>query len=163
MTDTVRETRRVRLPEGKMPALRVEPLPKDTNQHGDVFGGWVMSQVDLAGGITAMRYCLSRKVVTRAVSSFTFENPIRVGDVVSVYTDIVKVGTSSITIKGEVYAERLTKAHNTIDLVTQATLVYVCLGPDGRPIPIEESRKRYFEAHPEETDDQGVAPLGSSN
>ena len=53
MTDTVRETRRVRLPEGKMPALRVEPLPKDTNQHGDVFGGWVMSQVDLAGGITA--------------------------------------------------------------------------------------------------------------
>ena len=61
-----------------------------------------MSQVDLAGGITAMRYCLSRKVVTRAVSSFTFENPIRVGDVVSVYTDIVKVGTSSITESAKV-------------------------------------------------------------
>lgn len=64
------------LPEGRIPALRVEPMPADTNQSGEVFGGWVMSQVDLAGANTAMRYALSRYIVTRAVSSLTFEAPV---------------------------------------------------------------------------------------
>ena len=71
------------LPEGRIPALRVEPMPADTNQSGEVFGGWVMSQVDLAGANTAMRYALSRYIVTRAVSSLTFEAPVLVGDVVA--------------------------------------------------------------------------------
>ena len=65
--------RHAQLPEGRVPALRVEPMPADTNQSGEVFGGWVMSQVDLAGANTAMRYALSRYIVTRAVSSLTFE------------------------------------------------------------------------------------------
>ena len=101
--------RHAQLPEGRVPALRVEPMPADTNQSGEVFGGWVMSQVDLAGANTAMRYALSRYIVTRAVSSLTFEAPVLVGDVVSFYTDIIKVGRTSVTVKVEVYAERLTK------------------------------------------------------
>ena len=85
------------LPEGRIPALRVEPMPADTNQSGEVFGGWVMSQVDLAGANTAMRYALSRYIVTRAVSSLTFEAPVLVGDVVSFYTEIIKVGRTSLS------------------------------------------------------------------
>lgn len=136
------------LPEDRMPALRVEPMPADTNQHGDVFGGWVMSQVDLAGANTAMRYALSRFIVTRAVSSLTFENPVMVGDVVSFYTDIVKVGTTSLTVKVEVYAERLTKMCNNIAKITEAELVYVALGADKKPIPLEESRAQFAKSCP---------------
>ena len=133
----------MRLPEGRIPALRVEPMPADTNQHGDVFGGWVMSQVDLAGANTAMRYALSRYIVTRAVSSLSFESPVMVGDVVSFYTEIVKVGRTSLTIKVEVYAERLTKRWNNVAKITEAELVYVALGPDKTPIPLEESRANF--------------------
>lgn len=120
--------RHAQLPEGRVPALRVEPMPADTNQSGEVFGGWVMSQVDLAGANTAMRYALSRYIVTRAVSSLTFEAPVLVGDVVSFYTDIIKVGRTSVTVKVEVYAERLTKLCNNIAKITEAELVYVALG-----------------------------------
>ncbi|MEG2248320.1 MAG: acyl-CoA thioesterase [Akkermansia sp.] len=138
----------IQLPEGKMPALRVEPMPADTNQHGDVFGGWVMSQVDLAGANTAMRYALSRCIVTRAISSLTFEAPVMVGDVVSFYTDIVKIGRTSLTIKVEVYAERLTKQCNNVDKITEAELVYVALGADKTPIPLEESRANFVKVCP---------------
>ena len=127
------------LPEGRIPALRVEPMPADTNQSGEVFGGWVMSQVDLAGANTAMRYALSRYIVTRAVSSLTFEAPVLVGDVVSFYTEIIKVGRTSVTVKVEVYAERLTKLCNNIAKITEAELVYVALGADKKPITLEES------------------------
>ena len=120
--------RHAQLPEGRVPALRVEPMPADTNQSGEVFGGWVMSQVDLAGANTAMRYAFSRYIVTRAVSSLTFEAPVLVGDVVSFYTDIIKVGRTSVTVKVEVYAERLTKLCNNIAKITEAELVYVALG-----------------------------------
>ena len=126
MKDTIYEENR--LPEGRMPALRVEPMPADTNQHGDVFGGWGMSQVDLAGASTAMRYALSRYIVTRAVSSLTFEAPVMVGDVVSFYTDIIRVGRTSLTVKVVVYAERLTKLCNNVAKITEAELVYVALG-----------------------------------
>ncbi|MFR1412380.1 MAG: acyl-CoA thioesterase [Akkermansia sp.] len=141
MKDTIYEENR--LPEGRMPALRVEPMPADTNQHGDVFGGWVMSQVDLAGASTAMRYALSRYIVTRAVSSLTFEAPVMVGDVVSFYTDIIRVGRTSLTVRVVVYAERLTKLCNNIAKITEAELVYVALGEDKKPITLEESRARF--------------------
>lgn len=141
MKDTIYEESR--LPEGRMPALRVEPMPADTNQHGDVFGGWVMSQVDLAGASTAMRYALSRYIVTRAVSSLTFEAPVMVGDVVSFYTDIIRVGRTSLTVKVVVYAERLTKLCNNVAKITEAELVYVALGPDKKPIDLEESRAQF--------------------
>ena len=113
-----------RLPEGRIPALRVEPMPADTNQSGEVFGGWVMSQVDLAGANTAMRYALSRYIVTRAVSSLTFEAPVLVGDVVSFYAKI-----------------------------TEAELVYVALGEDKKPITLEESRARFAQCCSLETGD----------
>lgn len=131
------------LPEGVIPALRVEPMPADTNQNGEVFGGWVMSQVDLAGASTAMRYALSRYIVTRAVSSLTFEAPVMVGDVVSFYTDIVRVGRTSMTVKVVVYAERLTKMCNNIAKITEAELVFVALGADKQPISIEDSRAEF--------------------
>lgn len=136
------------LPEGRMPALRVEPMPADTNQHGDVFGGWVMSQVDLAGASTAMRYALSQYMVTRAISSLTFEAPVMVGDVVSFYTEIVKVGRTSITVRVEVYAERMPKMCNNVAKITEAELVYVALGADKTPIPIEDSRANYAKVCP---------------
>lgn len=136
------------LPEGKIPALRVEPMPADTNQHGDIFGGWVMSQVDLAGANTAMRYALSRYIVTRAVSSLTFEAPVMVGDVVSFYTEIIKVGRTSITVKVEVYAERLTKLCNNIAKITEAELVYVAMDENKQLIPLEESRANFNIACP---------------
>lgn len=144
---------RTQLPVGRIPTLRLEPMPRDTNQHGDIFGGWVMSQVDLAGGEAAMRYALTPKVVTRAVSSFTFEHPITVGDIVSLYADIMKVGNTSLTVKVDVYAEHITRGRNLVDLVTEAELVYVCLGPDDKPLPVKESRRRYFAAHPEDSAD----------
>ena len=131
-----------------MPALRVEPMPADTNQHGDVFGGWVMSQVDLAGASTAMRYALSQYMVTRAISSLTFEAPVMVGDVVSFYTEIVKVGRTSITVRVEVFAERMPKMCNNVAKITEAELVYVALGADKTPIPIEESRANYAKVCP---------------
>ncbi len=138
----------IMLPEGRMPALRVEPMPADTNQHGDVFGGWVMSQVDLAGASTAMRYALSQFMVTRAISSLTFEAPVMVGDVVSFYTEIVKVGRTSITVRVEVYAERMPKMCNNVAKITEAELVYVALGADKKPIPIEDSRANYAKVCP---------------
>lgn len=133
----------IELPKDRIPALRVETMPSDTNQNGDVFGGWIMSQVDLAGANTAMRYALSRFIVTRAISSLTFEAPVMVGDVVSFYTEIVKIGRTSITVKVEVFAERLTKRWNNIAKITEAELVYVALGPDKKPIPLEESRANF--------------------
>lgn len=136
------------LPEGVSPALRVEPMPKDTNQNGDVFGGWVMSHVDLAGASTAMRYAQSRYIVTRAVSGLTFEAPVMVGDVVSFYTDIAKVGRTSLTVKVVVYAERLTKMCNSVAKITEAELVFVALDENKKPISLEESRARFAEACP---------------
>lgn len=133
----------IQLPEGRIPALRVEPMPADTNQNGDIFGGWLMSQVDLAGANTAMRYALSPFIVTRAISGLTFEAPIYVGDVVSFYTEILKIGRTSLIVKVEVYSERLTKLCNNIAKITEAELVYVALGPDKQPIPLEESRSNF--------------------
>lgn len=134
---------KTQLPEGRIPALRVEPMPSDTNQNGDVFGGWVMSQVDLAGANTAMNYALSRYIVTRAISGLTFEAPVLVGDVVSFYTEILKIGNTSITVKVEVYAERQAKLCNRVAKITEAELVYVALGEDKRPITLEDSRAQF--------------------
>ena len=136
------------LPEARIPALRVEPMPCDTNQNGDVFGGWVMSQVDLAGANTARNYALSRYIVTRAISSLTFEAPVLVGDVVSFYTEIVKIGRTSVTVKVEVFAERQAKLCNRVAKITQAELVYVALGEDKRPITLEESREQFAKSCP---------------
>jgi acyl-CoA thioesterase YciA len=123
-----------RLPD-QQPSLRVMPLPADLNAAGDVFGGWVMAQVDVAGAIPAMRRARGR-IATVAVNSFQFREPISVGDVVSFYAEVINVGRTSITIDVQVYAERH-PADPLIVKVTEAVLTYVALNPDGskREIP----------------------------
>jgi acyl-CoA thioesterase YciA len=119
------------LPSDKQPALRVVPMPADANQNGDIFGGWVMSQVDIAGSIPAARRARGR-VATVAVNSFVFREPVLVGDLVSFYADITREGRTSITVAVEVYAQR-----NPTDIicvkVTEASLTYVAVGADRRP------------------------------
>lgn len=118
--------------------LRVVPMPADLNQHGDVFGGWVMAQVDVAGAIPAMRRARGR-VATVSVNSFLFKQPVSVGDIVSLYADIVRIGTTSITVKVEVYAERNYTAPIIVK-VTEAELTYVAIDDQGmkRKLPPEE-------------------------
>ena len=119
------------LPAGKEPTLRVVPMPADSNSTGDIFGGWVMSQVDIAGSIPAIRHARGR-VATVAVNSFVFRQPVMVGDVVSLYAEIVKVGRTSITVSVEVYAQRNPEKEETVK-VTEATLTYVAVDKQGRP------------------------------
>lgn len=122
------------LPCHREPTLRVVPMPADANQHGDIFGGWIMSQVDIAGAVVASQRARG-PVATVAVQSFVFRRPVAIGDLVSVYAEITRVGNTSITISAEVYAQR-----NPEDLevakVTEATLTYVALGHDKRPRPV---------------------------
>ncbi len=123
-------TEKIALPHG-MPALRVMPMPADANIHGDVFGGWIMAQVDVAGAIPAARRANGR-VATVAVTSFLFKNPVFVGDLLSFYASVVKTGTTSVTVEVEVYAERM-RLETEVVKVTEATLVYVATGPDRKP------------------------------
>ena len=119
------------LPQGKEPTLRVVPMPADSNSSGDIFGGWVMSQVDIAGSIPAIRLARGR-VATVAVNSFVFRQPVMVGDVVSFYAEVVKVGRTSITVSVEVYAQRNPEKEVTVK-VTEATLTYVAVDNQRRP------------------------------
>ena len=100
----------VKLPEGKEPVLRVMPMPADANHHGDIFGGWIMSQVDIAGGVLAGQHARGR-VATVAVNAFQFKQPVQIGDLVSFYAEIVRVGNTSITVNVEVYAQRNPGGH----------------------------------------------------
>ncbi len=118
----------------KMPTLRVVPMPSDANIHGDVFGGWIMAQVDVAGAQPAARRANGR-VATVAVNSFVFKNPVLVGDLLSFYADVVKVGTTSVTVFVEVYAER-NKLDGEVVKVTEATLTYVATDNDRKPRPL---------------------------
>lgn len=118
------------LPEG-MPTLRVMPMPSDANIHGDVFGGWIMAQVDIAGALPAVRRANGR-VGTVAVNSFVFKQPVFVGDLLSFYAKIVKTGTTSITVNVEVYAER-NRLEADVVKVTEATLTYVATDENRRP------------------------------
>ncbi|WP_269496910.1 acyl-CoA thioesterase [Castellaniella sp. S9] len=114
--------------------LRVMPMPADANIHGDVFGGWIMSQVDIAGSIPAARRAGGR-VATVAVNAFTFKHPVFVGDLLSFYADIVRTGRTSITISVEVYAERQRLTVEVVK-VTEATLTYVATDEQRRSRPL---------------------------
>ncbi len=128
----------VRLPE-RQPVLRLVPMPKEENMFGDIFGGWVMAHVDLAGGVEAMRHSRGR-VATVAVNAFQFHQPVSSGDLVSFYARVLSVGRTSMTIAVEVYAERHPQSPVTVK-VTEATLTYVAMGPDGnkRDVPRENA------------------------
>lgn len=123
-----------RAPETGMPAICVMAMPADANAAGDIFGGWLMSQVDIAGSIVASRRAEGR-VVTVAVNSFEFRQPVFVGDIISCYAEITRLGRTSITVNVKAYAERLRKGHETL-LVTQADLTYVAVGADRKPRPL---------------------------
>ncbi len=127
-------TEAVCLPVGKTPVLSVVPMPADSNPLGDLFGGWIMSQVDIAGGVTAARRARGR-VATVAVNAFVFKNPVLIGDVVLFYADVVRVGRTSITVDVQVYAQRNPAVLETIR-VTEATLTYVATDQTRRPRPV---------------------------
>jgi acyl-CoA thioesterase YciA len=118
--------------------LRVMPMPADANANGDIFGGWIMAQVDVAGAVLPARVAKGR-LATVAVNQFIFKQPVSVGDLLSFYARIVHVGKTSITAHVEVYAER-NPANVQVVKVTEANLTYVAIDRDGRPrnIPKEE-------------------------
>jgi acyl-CoA thioesterase YciA len=119
------------LPQDKEPTLRVIPLPADANHTGDIFGGWIMAQVDLAGSVPATRLARGR-VATVAVNSFVFKKPVFVGDLVSFYAEVMRVGRTSITVNVEVYAQRRPEREECVK-VTEATLTYVAVDASRQP------------------------------
>ena len=121
----------VALPTDQELVLKVIPMPADCNANGDIFGGWVMAQVDLAGSVIPARYTGGR-MATVAVNEFIFKQPVRVGDILSFYAAMERIGRTSMTVRVEVFAERF-KAQGQYIKVTQATLTYVAIDEQGRP------------------------------
>jgi acyl-CoA thioesterase YciA len=121
----------VQLPKDEKLVLKVIPMPGDLNVNGDIFGGWVMAQVDLAGAVMAAPYAGGR-MATVAVNEFIFKQPVRLGDVLSFFGKLVRIGRTSITVKIEVYAERI-GAQGKYIKVTEASLTYVAIDEQGRP------------------------------
>ena len=115
--------------------LRIIPMPADTNANGTIFGGWVMSHVDLAGSVPAVRRAQG-PVVTVAVNSFSFREPVYVGDLVSIYARVCKTGRTSITVDVEVFAERSRGSGGEIVQVTEAQLTYVAIDQNRKPRPL---------------------------
>ncbi len=121
----------VSLPGDRQLVLRVMPMPADANGNGDIFGGWIMAQVDLAGAVLPARLAKGR-IATVAVNQFVFKQPVSVGDLLSFYAKIERVGTTSITVHVEVYAER-NPANLQVVKVTEANLTYVAIDMQGQP------------------------------
>ena len=115
------------------PALRAIAMPADANPHGDIFGGWLLSQMDLAGGTVATRRAKGR-TVTVAITAMTFHRPVFIGDEVSCYAEVIKVGRSSITVKVESWARRGRGEEHIA--VTEGTFTYVAVGDDRRPCAV---------------------------
>ena len=126
----------VRLPTDKELVLKVIPMPADCNANGDIFGGWVMAQVDLAGSVVPARYANGR-MATVAVNQFIFKQPVRVGDILSFFAVVTRIGNTSITVAVEVFAERFRTQGRYIK-VTEASLTYVAIDDNGKPRPIEK-------------------------
>lgn len=124
----------------KQPVIRVVAYPKDTNPAGDIFGGWLMSHVDMAGSIVASRRALSR-VATVAVNQFVFKKPVYVGDLVSCYGEVIHVGRTSVTVDVEAYVQRGWRAGEHAGecvKVTEANLTFVALDDKGVPRPVDQ-------------------------
>ncbi len=114
--------------------LKVIPMPADSNGNGDIFGGWVMAQIDLAGSVLPARYIRGR-MATVAVKEVVFKQPVQVGDLLSFFAHVTRVGRTSVTVDVEVYAERFSRQGQYFK-VTEAQLTYVAIGADGRPHPL---------------------------
>ena len=130
---------RVQLPTDEELVLKVIPMPADCNANGDIFGGWVMAQVDLAGAVIPARYAKGR-MATVAVNQFIFKQPVRVGDILSFFSKLTRIGRTSITVKVEVYAERFTDQGKYIK-VTEASITYVAIDESGQPreVPVNHA------------------------
>lgn len=122
------------LPTDKELVLKVIPMPADCNANGDIFGGWVMAQVDLAGSVLPARHVQGR-MATVAVNEFVFKQPVRVGDILSFFSSITRIGRTSVTVEVEVYAERFA-AQGRYVKVTEARLTYVAIDASGKPRPV---------------------------
>ena len=127
----------VQLPTDQELVLKVIPMPGDCNANGDIFGGWVMAQVDLAGAVVPARYAGGR-MATVAVNEFVFKHPVRVGDILSFFAKLTRIGRTSITVKIEVFAERF-GSQGEYTKVTEASLTYVAIDENGQPreVPIK--------------------------
>ncbi|MES3000268.1 MAG: acyl-CoA thioesterase [Pseudomonadota bacterium] len=125
------------LPNDKELVLKVIPMPADCNANGDIFGGWVMAQVDLAGSVVPARY-VNGRMATVAVNQFIFKQPVRVGDILSFFAAVTRIGNTSITVQVEVYAERF-RAQGQYVKVTEASLTYVAIDESGKPTPIKKT------------------------
>lgn len=121
-------------PVGEL-ALRTLAMPADTNPSGDIFGGWLLAQMDIAGGMVAHQRAKGR-VATVAIDSMVFHQPVKVGDTVCCYADIVKIGHTSMTVHVQAWIIR--EAGGGRLQVTEGMFTYVALGPDGRPRAVEE-------------------------
>lgn len=119
------------LPDGSQLVLRVMPMPADANANGDIFGGWIMAQVDIAGAVLPARIARGR-IATVAVNQFVFKQPVSVGDLLSFYARVVRVGSTSVTVHVEVFAER-NPADPQLVKVTDANLTYVAIDGRGQP------------------------------
>jgi acyl-CoA thioesterase YciA len=126
----------VDVPNGEL-VIQTIAMPKDTNPSGDIFGGWLMSQMDLGSSILAAKTAKAR-VVTVAMEGMSFLQPVRVGDRVACYARVEKIGRTSMKIPVEVWATRYQTGEQV--KVTHGVFTYVALGPDGRPIPVKRDR-----------------------
>jgi acyl-CoA thioesterase YciA len=121
----------VTLPGDRQLVLRVMPMPADANGNGDIFGGWIMAQVDLAGAVLPARVAKGR-IATVAVNEFVFKQPVSIGDLLSFYARVERIGRTSVTVTVEVYAER-NPANLHVVKVTEARLTYVAIDMQGQP------------------------------
>jgi acyl-CoA thioesterase YciA len=117
--------------------MKVIPMPADCNANGDIFGGWVMAQVDLAGSVIPARYTQGR-MATVAVKEFVFKQPVRVGDILSFFSKVLRIGRTSITVEVSVYAETY-RAQGKYAKVTEATVTYVAIDDSGKPREIPKA------------------------
>ena len=127
----------VALPVDQELVLKVIPMPADCYANGDIFGGWVMAQVDLAGAVLPARYVKGR-MATVAVNQFVFKQPVKVGDILSFFAQVTRIGNTSITVRVEVFAERF-RSQGQYLKVTEASLTYVAIDDQGRPRSIDKS------------------------
>jgi acyl-CoA thioesterase YciA len=128
------------MPTDKELVLKVIPMPADSNANGDIFGGWVMAQVDLAGSVIPARIAKGR-IATVAVNQFIFKQAVKIGDLLSFFAEVERIGTTSVTVKVEVYAQRMRQPDQTIK-VTEANLTYVAIDMDGKPRALPADTKR---------------------
>lgn len=131
MSNNSSQVASVALPIDKELVLKVIPMPGDCNANGDIFGGWVMAQVDLAGSVIPARHTQGR-MATVAVNEFIFKQPVRVGDILSFFSEVTRIGRTSVTVKVEVFAERFRSQGRYIK-VTEASVTYVAIDDQGRP------------------------------